>query len=446
MRLMCQESSPEAGSDGPPDKGPGSPVRGIHLYGRRTIIDAVQHSAFPALMRFVMRGVGDVSNALARQSLLVAAVCLAADVTGGLTAGPVSRFGVRDWAVLAAVVMADAALALPARLSGWVAMAHAGIRLVAPLVLSESSVTSQAGLLVAGYRAGAWLRGADSAAAIIALAIGVGGWDLLGGDHGGEILVVALTKDALLPWLVGRYTTSRRAYIADLERQAESERRAARAALEQAIADERSAVARDLHDVISHYVSAIGVHAGAARMGLRKMPGADSVADSLTAVETASRSAMVDLRRLLSLLHGDSGDANRQPGLGNLEELLDGVRLAGLPARLRTVGAARPLPESLEIALYRITQEMLTNALRHGDGSVVDIELRYGGADVSLTSRNGITQAAPGRRAAGRGGPTRGLAGIRKRAALFEGTVSHGPDPAGGVWVTSTTFPLGGHR
>ena len=66
MRLMCQESSPEAGSGGPPDKGPVSPVRGIHPYGRRTIIDAVQHSAFPALMRFVMRGVGDVSNALAQ--------------------------------------------------------------------------------------------------------------------------------------------------------------------------------------------------------------------------------------------------------------------------------------------------------------------------------------------------------------------------------------------
>jgi signal transduction histidine kinase len=260
-----------------------------------------------------------------------------------------------------------------------------------------------------------------------------------------------MAKNAVLPWLVGRYTTARRAYIAELQQRAENERRDAQAAIDNAVATERSTIARDLHDVISHHVSAIGVHAGAARLGLNTMTGANGIADSLTAVEMSSRSAMADLRRLLDLLHGDAADASRQPGLGNLEDLLDGVRRAGLPARLSTYGVAHPLPGSLDIALYRITQEMLTNALRHGDGSPVEVELRYGDESVSVTARNGMavpTPTAPGRRepTADRRGGKRGLAGIRTRAAVFEGTVTYGPDDAGLHWETTVTFPIGGPR
>jgi signal transduction histidine kinase len=172
------------------------------------------------------------------------------------------------------------------------------------------------------------------------------------------------------------------------------------------------------------------------------------VSDSLAAVETASRAAMLDLRRLLDLLHGDRADVSRQPGLDNIEDLLDGVRRAGLATRLSTHGADRPLPGSLDIALYRIIQEMLTNALRHGDGSAVEIELHYRAESVSVIARNGIQSTVPalGRPDGEHNGAARGLVGIRKRAALFDGTVTYGPGPADDRWETTATFPLGAER
>jgi signal transduction histidine kinase len=386
--------------------------------------------------------------------LLVAAVCLLADVAAFFTAGPVSQLRALDWAVLAAVAVVDAALALPARHSGWVALAHAVVRFAAEGLLGGLTIGRQAndaGSLIAGYRAGAWLRGGAASMALAVLALGIGGASLFSRGHDGGVLLVEVTKNALLPWLVGRYTTARRAHIAELEQRAENQRRDAHAAVEHAVAEERSAIARDLHDVISHHVSAIGVHAGAARLGLNTATSPDGIADSLTAVETSSRSAMVDLRRLLDLLHGDASDVSRQPGLDNIEELLDGVRRAGLPTRLSTQGPGRRLPGSLDIALYRITQEMLTNALRHGDGSPVEVELRYHEASVSLTARNGISPAVSTPPSSQH--PTsewresgRGLAGIRKRAAIFEGTFAYGPDPGGRTWETTATFPLGGDR
>jgi signal transduction histidine kinase len=424
--------------------------RGIRLRRNSRIIDRVEPPTTSLWAQFV----GDPSNTLARQSLLVAAVCLLADAAGFFTVASVSQFRALDWAVFAAVVVVDAALALPARHSGWVALAHAVVRFTSAALLGGSTLGGQAndaGSLIAGYRAGAWLRGGAAAAALAVLSLGIGGSSLFSREHGGDAaLLVEVVKNALLPWLVGRYTTARRAHIAELEQRAENQRRDAQAAVQQAVAEERSAFARDLHDVISHHVSAIGVHAGAARLGLSTAASADGIADSLAAVETASRSAMADLRRLLDLLHGDGSDTSRQPGLDNIEELLDGVRRAGLPTKLSTYGSGRPLPGSLDVALYRITQEMLTNALRHGDGSAVEVELRYHEASVSLTARNGIPAVpAPSSSqylTADRRESGRGLAGISKRAAVFDGTVAYGADIAGRTWETTAIFPLDGDR
>jgi signal transduction histidine kinase len=412
------------------------------------MIGSVERPVTSTFVRAALDGARDLSGSLARQSMLVAAVCLLADVAAFVTAEPVALLRPVDWAVLAVVVLADAALALPARLSGWVALAHAVVDIVAAVLLTGTRLTGQvdsAGTLIAGYRAGAWLRGAAAYLSLVVLLAGVCVSRLICGTHEGEVIPVEMVKNAVLPWLVGRYTTARRAYLAELEQRAENQRRDAHAAVEHAVAEERSAIARDLHDVISHHVSAIGVHAGAARLGLRTAAG-PGIAESLTAVETSSRSAMADLRRLLDLLHGDGSDPSRQPGLDSLEDLLDGVRRAGLPTRLSTHGVPRPLPGSLDVALYRITQEMLTNALRHGDGTLVEVELCYRDASVSVTTRNGIPPAPPGRPAPDRAGTARGLTGIRKRAALFDGTIAYGPDATGRRWETTATFPLGGDQ
>jgi signal transduction histidine kinase len=114
---------------------------------------------------------------------------------------------------------------------------------------------------------------------------------------------------------------------------------------------------------------------------------------------------------------------------------------------MSTHGVARPLPASLDIALYRIIQELLTNALRHGDGSLVVIELHHEDASLLVVARNGIP-AVPARAPTdnAHSGAGRGLAGIRKRAALFDGTVAYGPEPGDHRWATTVTFPLGVER
>ena len=142
---------------------------------------------------------------------------------------------------------------------------------------------------------------------------------------------------------------------------------------------------------------------------------------------------MADLRRLLDLLHAETNA--EQPGLDNLDELVETVRAAGLPTRLTLRGEPRELPGSLDVALYRIAQEALTNALRHGQGPV-EVELNHGRTEVVLTVTNGLRAG----RAEEKEHAHRGLAGIRQRVTLFGGQVSYGE--TGGLWQLRTTFPV----
>lgn len=402
----------------------------------------------------------DVSGSLARQSLLVAAVTLVVDCLGFLLAQTSHAVTAGNWAVLAAVVLVDAALATSPRLSGVVAVAQAAVAVGGVALLPGRHPMPQlndAGLLVSAYRAGAWLDLGPALLSVVCLVAGAVGSQLLGDRQPGPAaLALGPLANAVLPWLVGRYTTARRAYIAELEQRAERERVAARQALAEAIVEERSSIARDLHDVISHHVSAIGVHAGVARLragdsgvagsaglagGAGPAGGVGPAGDagltaSLAAVETSSRAAMADLRRLLDFLHGDPVREDSQPGLGNLTGLLDAVRAAGLETRVTVAGVPARLPESLDLAAYRVVQEMLTNALRHGAGTA-EVELRHtpGALTVRTTNPLAPTAVRPD-------SPHRGLQGIRSRAALFNGTVAHGPDPGGTRWTTTVTFPL----
>jgi signal transduction histidine kinase len=379
---------------------------------------------------------------LARQSLLIAGLCLLADTGAYLLIAPVTTAPTGAWVVLAGLVLADAALGLPTRFAAVAAVAHVAVTLLSVAVGPAVGVPSPIGFSIAGYRAGAWLRGAAAAAALLALIAGVLVGEHLGSGIGdGRMLAINVLIGVMVPWLVGRHTTTRRAHLADLERHAENERRDVHARVARAVVDERRAIARDLHDVISHHVSAVGVHAGAARLSLAA-GSPDRLRDSLSAVETATRSAMGDLRRMLALLHGQDSDGIRQPGMHNLDDLLDGTRAAGLDVRLHVTGASRDLPESLDLAVYRITQEMLTNALRHGDGDAVDIRLDYAPDTLTLSSRNTRPAVPAGARA---GRTRRGISGIERRAALFDGTVTYGPHAGGRTWQTVVELPLADH-
>ncbi|WP_229795922.1 sensor histidine kinase, partial [Saccharothrix coeruleofusca] len=306
-----------------------------------------------------------------------------------------------------------------------------------------------AGQLISAYRAGAWLRGRPAAASLAALALGVLSSLWVGDEVEPFTLLTLVTANSVVPWLVGRYTTARKAYVDELRHQRENSLRDAEAEVNRAVAREREAIARDLHDVISHHVSAIGVHAAAARMNLAGHGSADDagpVGTSLAAVETSSRAAMVDLRRLLDLLHhGD--DLPDQPGLGKLQELFDGVRSSGLRVAFAVYNDPYPVPRAVDTALYRVAQEMMTNALRHGDGTAVRVELEYGGDHVSITARNRVPSgAAQGERASltALGGSALGLEGIRKRAEVFGGSATFGLVEDGRYWQTSVTVPTEG--
>ncbi|MGN9781272.1 sensor histidine kinase [Nonomuraea sp. ZG12] len=381
------------------------------------------------------REVPGVMQSLARQARLIALACLLVDVVMFAVATPDLPGALRIGGLIT-IVCVDAALALPPRYSGQVAVAHAATAVGLALLLQATPGADWdlIGSVIAAYRTGAWLRDRSSIGAVIVLAAGIAIAESVAGPGDMLAAVTGVVKDAFIPWLVGRYTSARRGYIAELHHNREMEVRDATAEMERAAERLRTSIARDLHDVISHHVSAIGVHAGAARLKLAARPEfADpDIIDSLTAVEASSRSAMLDLRRVLDILHRTS-DSTSQIGLGNLDELFDGVRRSGLAIRFQVTGMPRELPGSVDIALYRIAQEMLTNALRYGDGTTVDVDLDFGENHVVLSVRNGI---GPRQERADRPSTGRGLVGIRSRVALFGGTVSHGPDGSGKTWET----------
>jgi signal transduction histidine kinase len=382
-------------------------------------------------MRMTVRGV------LARQSLLVSGLCVVADV-GYVFYADCFPTTIMQLVALIAIIGVDLWLAGPARLSGYAAVAHGLVRILAVLAIAPQAGGNTAGLMIAGYRAGAWLRGWPAWLSLVATTTCVGvARFMANGFNNWPIIPLMMVEFGLLPWLVGRYTTTRRAYLAELEQRAEQERRDAKEAVSKAVGEERASIARDLHDVIAHHVSAISVHAGAARLIMAGDQDNPKLGASVTAVESAARSAMVELRHLLDLLHGDSGASTRQPGLDNIDELFDGVRGAGLQAELEITGRPRDLPESLDIALYRIAQEMLTNALRHGDGRSVAMRVDYGETSLVLSTTNPMP--ADARRS---DGAHRGLVGIANRAGMFGGVADSGAQDDGRTWRTSVVFPL----
>ncbi|WP_345426141.1 sensor histidine kinase [Pseudonocardia xishanensis] len=375
-------------------------------------------------------------RSLARQAHLVALACVLVDVTLFLHTTDQMATVVRV-AVVFGIVCVDAAVAVSPRFSGVVAVVHAGAAVGFALVLQDlaDANSTLAGGVIAAYRVGAWMADRRALAAVAVLVAGGMAAELLTGTTSALLLLTDATQDALLPWLVGRYTSARRGHVLELRHNRELEMRDATSTMERAAERQRASIARDLHDVIAHHVSAIGAHTGAARLRLaaEPHPHGNKVTASLAAAEASSRSAMTDLRRVLDVLHR-TAQLPSQVGLADLDELIAGVHRSGLPVRLCTSGRPRDLPGSVDVALYRIAQEMLTNALRYGDGSPVELHLDHRDDLVRLTARNGTCPASAGPTESCSTG--RGLAGIRSRAGLLGGTASYGPSPDGTAWET----------
>ncbi|MEU1290425.1 histidine kinase [Kitasatospora sp. NPDC005856] len=209
-----------------------------------------------------------------------------------------------------------------------------------------------------------------------------------------------------------------------LERERES---AARTAVDA----ERARIAAELHDIVSHNVSLMVVQAGAAREVLATMP--QEAAASMAAVEAAGRDTMTELRHLLGLLApaADGGeepaadDFAPQPSLGRLSPLIDRFAFAGLPVEVRISGEPRPLPGGIDVTAYRIVQEALTNALKHGDGVTAEVTVRYADhylrVEVLNSGPSVLSGSAPAPARERADGTGRGLLGLRERVAVYGG-------------------------
>ncbi|HXW87926.1 MAG TPA: histidine kinase [Streptosporangiaceae bacterium] len=234
----------------------------------------------------------------------------------------------------------------------------------------------------------------------------------------------------LAGWVLGDSMRYRRGYYAALEDKAARLEAERHAEAKVAAAAERARIARELHDVVAHHVSVMVVQADGAGYVLRSDP--DRAATALAAVSATGRQALTELRRLLGVLRSTDQHADLAPvpGLGELRELLDQARAAGLEVSYTLTGTPRELPEGAELAAYRMVQESLTNTRKHaGLAATAAVLLQYE-TDGLILQVTDDGMAAPAGEPGGHG-----LAGMRERIAMYGGTVTAGPLPGGGFRV-----------
>jgi signal transduction histidine kinase len=226
--------------------------------------------------------------------------------------------------------------------------------------------------------------------------------------------IAVVTAYVLLAALLADRRVSRRARLAalELERDQQAELGAAR---------ERARIARELHDVVAHSLAVMVAQADGGRYVASGDP--DAASRALAQIAETGRDALAQMRRLLGVLRaGEEG--------GDLPSLVRRLAGAGLPVELELAGRARELPAQVRLCIHRVAQEALTNVLRHADSPRrVAVVLRYLDSEVELTVRD------DGRTIAAGDGQGHGLAGMRERVALHNGTLRAGPRAGGGYEV-----------
>ncbi|MFI7705875.1 sensor histidine kinase [Nonomuraea sp. NPDC049480] len=285
------------------------------------------------------------------------------------------------------------------------------------------------GGLVAFYTVAVYSsRTARIAMLIVALAgamLTVGSWETA---MRGVVQMVAA-------YAIGRAAATSRAHAATLEERAARLERERQMEAERAAERERARIARDMHDILAHAVSLMVVQAEAGPVVVRTNPARAEAA--FDAIAAAGRDAMVQLRRLLGVLKEDEAPRLPQPTIGDLPALAGQVGGTGLDVAFTESGHPRPLAPDCAVAAYRITQEALTNIVKHSGADRADIRLTWENDDLMID----ITDNGPG---SGRALPSggNGLIGIRERAYACGGTATAGPRPDGPGFMVSVRLPL----
>ncbi len=238
-------------------------------------------------------------------------------------------------------------------------------------------------------------------------------------------------------WIIGESVRSRRERLANAIERAERLERERAEDARQAVSSERLRIAQELHDVVAHAMSVIAVQSGMGAHVIDTQP--DEAKKALQAIETTSRSALDELRRMLGVLReeGDSGGALAPaPRADEVHTLIETVRAAGVPVELNWEGMTADVmpPDSVLLNRYRILQEALTNVLKHaGTASVVVTIVEHVGETTIEVVDNGRGLAAASK--APGSPPGHGLVGMRERVALFGGTLETGAMVGGGFRV-----------
>jgi signal transduction histidine kinase len=217
--------------------------------------------------------------------------------------------------------------------------------------------------------------------------------------------------------------------------QVEAERAAGGERARDAVFEERARVARELHDVVGHSVGIIAMQAGAAEALVEKDPAA--AREHMATVRRTAQDAMREMRRLVEVLREDGVDFEPQPTLGQVEQLVDDARLAGVPASLEVEGDRRDLPPAIDLAAYRVVQEGLTNVRKHAGPVTTKVRLVYAPNAVYVEVRNAAGAGAVN----GSAGGGQGLPGMRERVRIFGGEVEAGAVPGGG-YVLRARLPV----
>ncbi|WP_207956933.1 sensor histidine kinase [Rubrobacter tropicus] len=286
-----------------------------------------------------------------------------------------------------------------------------------------------------------WPISAPAAAAVVLwvlLAVGprLEEYYLSPSDLGLLVLVVVTA------WTWGTTVRIRRDYVDGLKERARQLEREQESQARIVAAAERARIAREIHDIVSHSLSVVVVMAEGASLKVHSEP--ERAEQAMLTVRDTGRDALAEMRRMLDVLRdGEPGSRAPSPGIAQLGRLIEESRTSGLPVEMTLRGEPVEVSAGVDLVVYRVIQEALTNARKHAGPllSKVAVRLRYGGD--SLEVRVTDDGQGPGARPGSEPGGGHGLVGMRERVAAYGGKLRTGPRPGGGFEVVAT-LPIGG--
>jgi signal transduction histidine kinase len=234
---------------------------------------------------------------------------------------------------------------------------------------------------------------------------------------------------AVMAAALGESVRTRRVLAAEAQRRAERAELTREEEARRRVDAERLRIAREVHDTVAHAIAVINVQAGVTAHVLDRRP--EQARQTLVTIEQTSARALGELRATLGVLRDDDDRRAPPPGLGQVGELAQLARGAGLDVEVEVRSPARELPAAVDQAAYRILQESITNVIRHAGPARARITLTYGPDDLELR----VNDDGRGRPGAGHADGGQGIVGMRERAALLGGELVAGPRPGGGFDV-----------